>query len=546
MAQEYKLAGVSALDLHPGHKLEVEVEGISGAKVLLVNVGGKIHALGSRCTHYGAPMAKGVLGPTGRLTCPWHGACFDAKTGDVEDAPALDALPTFEIKEKAGAFYITGDEETIKSSRRKPNIECRPAGAGSTKADGRVVVVGGGCGAIAVIEGLRESGHTQPITVISSEGHLPFDRTKLSKALIADYNKVALRDQAWFDRGSVEWIHGEVTAVDFPKHEVTTKAGARYAYSKLVLATGGTAKMLPLSGFSSLNNVFTLRNLHDTTRISEALGEGGKKMVIIGSSFIGMEVAVATAKNNSVTVVGMEKTPLERVLGGEVGHGIRKLLEAKGVTFHMEAGVDRAEPSARDPSVVGAVHLKDGTKLEADLVILGVGVSPATTFLRDNAGISLEQDGSIRTDDNFAVVGADDAYAIGDIATYPYRGPGGDGSLVRIEHWDVAQNAGRVVAAHIAGPQASKEQFIPVFWSALGAQLRYCGNTVMGWDDLVLQGSSAEGKFVAYYTKGETVVAVASMGMDPAIAQSVELMKLGKMPSKSQVKQGVNLFEIAF
>lgn len=473
--------------------------------------------------------------------CPT--ACFNAKTGDVEDAPALDALAAFEVIERDGAIYVKGEEAVIKSGRRKPNIRCR-GGVSTSNAD-KVVVVGGGSGAIGSIEALREGGFTGPITIITKEGYLPIDRTKLSKALLTDVNKAQWRDAEFFKSGSIDFVEDEATDVDFSNKSVTTKGGAKHTYSKLILATGGTPRYLPLQGFKVLGNIFVLRTLHDAKNIVDAIGEKGKKIVIVGSSFIGMEIGNATAADNNVSVIGMESVPLERVLGKEVGAGLQKGLEGKGIKFYMSASVDKAEPSASDPSKVGSVLLKDGTKLDADLVILGVGVAPATEFLRDNKVIRLEQDGSLKTDENFLVAGLKDVYAIGDIATYPYHGPGGQGKHTRIEHWNVAQNQGRSVAKHIIKPSAKPEFFTPVFWSALTGQLRYCGNTVNGWDDLVLQGNPAESKFVAYYCKGETVVAVASMGRDPAMTKSAELMREGAMPSKSELQKGLDILDVS-
>ncbi|KAI9150369.1 Apoptosis-inducing factor 1 [Paramyrothecium foliicola] len=542
MAQEYKLKGVTSLSLPTGAKQEVEVEGVENGKVLLVNAAGKVQAIGAKCTHYGAPLVKGVLTSSGRLTCPWHGACFNAKTGDVEDAPALDALPVFGITERDGAVYISGEEAAIKGSRRTPNFKCHSSGDAQ---DEKILVVGGGSGALGVVEGLREKGHTGPLTVISNEGYLPIDRTKLSKSLMTDVEKLAFRNKSWFESGSVEWVEGEVTDVDFSERRVTTKSGGQFAYTKLILATGGTPKLLPLQGFKVLGNIFTLRTIHDTKKITAAIGESkGKKIVVVGSSFIGMELANATSKDNTVTVVGMEQVPLERVLGSEVGAGIQKSFEAKGVKFHLGASIDKAEPSGSDPSVVGAVYLKDGTKIEADLVILGVGVSPATEYLRDNKVLRLEEDGSIKTDETFKVVGLKDVYAIGDIATFPYHGPGGDGKYVRIEHWNVAQNAGRAVATSITSPSIKSHQFVPVFWSALGSQLRYCGNTMVGWDDLVLRGDPGAGKFVAYYAKGDTILAVATMGTDPVMVHAAELMRYNQLPSKAQIKEGLDILTV--
>lgn len=435
---------------------------------------------------------------------------------------------------------MTGEEQSIKGSRRKPNIKI----TGSPGSD-KVVIVGGGSGTIGTVEALREGGFKGTITLISSEGYLPIDRTKLSKALIDDPSKIALRDDAWFKSGAVDIVSDEVSDVDFTSKKVSTKSGSSYSYTKLVLATGGSPKSLPLPGFKDLSNIFLLRTVPHVKDILAAIGDKNKKIVIIGSSFIGMEVANAVAKDNDVTVVGMEKAPLERVMGEEVGKIFQKVLEKNGVKFQMNAGVEKATPSKSDSSKVGAIELKDGTTLEADLVILGTGVSPATTFLKENKAVELQKDGSLKTNENFAVEGLKDVYAIGDIATYPYHGPGGDGTLTRIEHWNVAQNAGRGAATHIIDPSAKPKAFIPIFWSALGSQLRYCGNTPNGWDEVVLKGEPSEAKFVAYYCKGETVVAVGSMQVDPVMTQASELMRRGKMPTKAELQKGVDILEIS-
>ena len=381
--------------------------------------------------------------------------------------------------------------------------------------------------------------------MIASEGHTPFDRTKLSKALIDDHSKIALRDEAWFNDANVDVVYDQVTNIAFDSKNIATKGGNSFSYTKLVLATGGSPKNLPMEGFKDLSNIFLLRTIPHVKDIVSAIGSKNKKIVVIGSSFIGMEVANATGKENDVTVIGMESTPLERVLGAEVGKVIQTQIESSGIKFKLSAGVEKAIPSKSDPSKVGGVVLKDGTTLEADLVILGIGVSPQTYYLQDNSAIKLEKDGSIKTNEHFLVDGQKDIYAIGDIATYPYHGPGGSGSLTRIEHWNVAQNAGRAAASHILTPNSPPKNFTPIFWSALGSQLRYCGNTPNGWDELVLKGQPKEGKFAAYYCKGDTVVAVATMGMDPIMSQCSELMRRGVMPGKKEIDGGVDVLGIS-
>ena len=442
-----------------------------------------------------------------------------------------------------------------------------------------------GSGCVGVIEGLRGGGFKGNITVISKEGYRPIDRTKLSKALLIDESNLAWRSPDFYRDASIDIVKDEVTVVDLAKKSVTTGSGNNYNYTKLVLATGGAARSLPLPGLKKgeLNNVFLLRALGDAQNIVSALNDGGsdnptgKNVVVIGSSFIGMEVAncIATMGKHNVTIVGMEQTPLQQIMGDKVGAIFRSLLEKNGVKFYMGASVDKATPSDADKSRVGAVHLKDGTKLPADVVIEGVGIAPATEFLE---GFGKEQDGSLRTDERYVVQNLpsnqknnDEIFAIGDIATYPYHGPGGNGKPIRIEHWNVAQNSGRSVAATINGKSSSSSSpsfsssgspkpFIPIFWSSLGAQLRYCGNTVGGYDDIVITGEanaasriaaakpgSDEAKppsFAAYFAMGEEIVAVATMMCDPVMTQAAELMRRGKMPTKSEVKGGIDLLKV--
>ncbi|KAH9826289.1 Rieske [2Fe-2S] domain [Teratosphaeria destructans] len=547
MASEFKLKDLSSIDLKNGQKQEAEVDGIEGGKVILVKIDNEVHALNANCTHYGAPLVKGVVTGDGRLTCPWHGACFNVKTGDVEDAPALDPLHKFDVITKDGGVYIKAQERHIKDGRRFLSIKAQ------AKNQEKVVIVGRGAGASSAIEALRAGGFTGAITTIAEEDYQPIDRTKLSKALLTDLSKLAWRTKDFYKVGDVEFITDSVTSVDFQGKKVQTKSGKEYPYTKLILATGGIPRYLPVEGLKGdLGNVFLLRVLGDAQNIVSAAGsEGGKKVVVIGSSFIGMEVGNCLAsQKHDVTIVGMENQPLENILGAEVGKVAKALLEKNGVKFYMGASVDKGTPAKSDSSKIGAVHLKDGTVLEADLVIEGVGVRPSTDYLQDNQHVKLnEKDKSIIVDESFAVKGVSDVYAIGDIATYPYHGPGGNGAPIRIEHWDVAQNAGRSVAHSINKPGSKPKPFIPVFWSAVGSQLRYCGNTVGGYEDCIIQGNTdtSEGKqsFAAYYTKGDEIVAVASMMKDPYMTQAAELMRRGKMPKKSEIQKGVDILEIS-
>ncbi|KAA8904562.1 hypothetical protein FN846DRAFT_779545 [Sphaerosporella brunnea] len=522
-----------------GEKTEASIVGLDGddnnAKILLLRVNGALRAVGPRCTHYGAPLVKGVLSADGRLTCPWHGACFSTADGCVENAPALDYLSSFHVEERDGAVYVRGDEAALKAGSRVPDVTV------SVRSNERVVIVGGGSGALGAIEGLREKGYSGQITVVSKEEYYPIDRTKLSKALIPDLKKITWRDSDFYKAAAVDFHLGKsVKSVDFAAKKLLGENGEEWVYDKVIFATGGTPKRLPMTGFKTLGNVFTLRGMDDVNAILKALGDDGKKVVIIGSSFIGMEVGKClSGKKNSVTIIGMDSAPLERVMGAEVGRIFQRQLEKSGVKFYLGASVDDAEPSSTDASLVGSVALKNGENIPADLVILGVGVAPATEYLK-SSGVKLEADSSVRVDDHWRIQGVEDAYAIGDIATYPHNG-----GMVRIEHWNVAQNGGRQVGRHIANKR-KPVPFTPIFWSALGAQLRYCGNTQGNdqYDDVIVTGEPDKNKWVAYYTQGERVVAVASQGADPVVMQSAELMRRGKMISKSEIKQGKSPLEV--
>ena len=410
-----------------------------------------------------------------------------------------------------------------------------------------VVIIGGGASATTCSEGLREYGYTGKITVISAEPYYPIDRTKLSKALISDPKKVELRDGAFYSGLDIDFKTGEtVASVDKSAKSVKLESGGTIEYSKLVIAVGGKPNRLPMDGFD-LSNVFLLRDINHAKNIVEArdAGDSKKNIVVVGSSFIGLEAAFANAEKHNVTVIGMESVPLERILGPEIGKAIQKTAESKGVKFHMDASVEKALPSDQDSTRAGHVLLKDGTKLPCDLIILGVGVKPATTFL--DGTIKLEDDGGIKVDEYLQVSGEQDIFAVGDIAHFPYTGPGAAGKPLRIEHWDVAQNHGRTVAKTISG-RNTKFENIAIFWSALGTQLRYCGNNgpgVGGWDDLVIQGNLEESKYAGFYCQGEKVVAVVSMGYDPVVMQSAELMRRSMMPNKSALSQGKDVREIA-
>ncbi|BGP26659.1 rhodocoxin reductase [Rhodotorula toruloides] len=510
-------------------------------KILLSKVKDQYFANSNKCTHYGAPLVKGVLSQEGRLVCPWHGACFNVcSNGDIEDAPGLNALQSFKVETDGSSVYVLADEKTVSNSREPPapTVEIN-----STASRVDVLIVGGGPGAAHTIEGLRDEGFPGSIKVVSKEPHLPIDRTKISKALISDPEKLALRGKTFYDKLKVDFVLGvEATKLDFQNSSVELANGEKFQYENLILATGANPVKVPLDGHD-LMNIFTVRGVKDAEAITAAIGsaekdEDKKDVVVVGSSFIGMEVALALADKAKVTVVGMEKAPFEKILGEQIGNGIRKFHEGKGTKFILPAELSHFAPSKTDTTHVGSVHLKDGTVLPADVVIMGTGVKPATQLLKD-AGLELEKNQSVKTDEVLEIVQLKGktqgrVFALGDIATFDT--PKGANY---VQHWNVASNHGRAIAHYIATHKREAFDKISVFWSAQGQQLRYAGTTkASSWDDIMIDGHPDQLKFVAYYFQGQDVVAAASMQRDPIVAHISELMKIDKMLTKDELKAG--------
>lgn len=513
-------------------------------------------------THYGAPLANGVLTKEGCLVCPWHSAVFHVETGDIECAPALDSLLSFPIETADnGDIYVDAQEDQLKGKPGRPT-ECQ----GQLQSDGPgLVIVGGGSAAIHAVESARKEGYKGKITVLTKEPHAPYDRTKLSKALIGDANALIWRSPAHMKNVLKTDVKtgANVQSISLDDSSVKLESGDSVPYENLLLATGGTPKRLPLPGAKEgeLDGVHLLRTVPDVQAILGALGDkADKDVVVIGSSFIGFEISIAIAgqkKAKSVNVVGMEDVPLSNILGAEVGKGLQTA-QAKnnGLQFHMKAQVKGIKGENGKATAVQITNA-DGkdVDIKADVVVLGVGVAPATEYIKNSKGFpALEKDGSIAVDGYLRVQGlsngAKNVFAAGDIATFPSFD--GSSEKLRIEHWNVAGNQGRAVGATVAqtasnGGQGKKWNVLPVFWSALGGQARYVSDGSAGGspDETHVDGNSADGSFVAYYGRKGKVAAVASMGRDPIMVHSSVLVKDGRMPSMQEIKGGKDPMSIS-
>jgi len=506
-------------DLKNGEMKEVAL-GDAG-KVLLVKEHNEFKAIGNKCTHYGAPLKDGVL-CNGKVRCPWHGACFNTSTGDIEDSPGLDSIHTFKVRVEGDNVIVAAPAGELKVWKRTPRV-----GSCVASSNRLFVIIGGGAAGQAASETLRDEGFTGRIVVISKETDLPYDRIKLSKAMTATADSILLRPESFYQERNIELLLGkEVTELNADDKTVTLASGEVFNYDGCLLATGGIPRRLPIPG-GDLGNVYCLRVAEEAHAI--AANAEGKNLVIIGSSFIGMEVAAAlVAKAKSVSVVGMEKVPFERVLGVEVGAALQKLHESKGVKFYLSATTKEFQGEGS----VNAVVLGDGTVLEADVVVVGAGVVPATGFVKGSS-INRARDQSIVVDEYLKA--AEGLWAAGDVARYRYHVTY---EAVRVEHWGMAQTQGRAAARAYLGKQKGQFDIVPFFWTVqFGKSVRYAGHAT-SFDEVIVHGSPDELKFVAYYARQGKVLAVAALGMDPLVSAAADLLGVDKMPSAVELKAG--------
>lgn len=530
MRPEINLADSASLP-EGGLKTFLTLEG--GPEVLLARYQGQVHAYAPNCPHYGAPLEKGKL-LNGKIICPWHHACFRVADGTLCEPPALDDLPTYEVREAEGRIWVrVPDNQPASTSKPEatPTAEVggTPPPAPAPAEDARTfVIVGGGAAGEFAAQALRQQGFAGRVVLISAEANVPYDRTKLSKAYLAGKAEPAtlpLRKRDFYEAQQIEWRpNSRATGLDVNKQEISLEGQPPLRYDQLLLAPGSTPNLLPKLPGHDLAGVLPLRTQADADKLLAAT-QNARKVVVIGSSFIGMEAASSLmGEGRAVTVIAQEKVPFERVLGPEIGAMFQKLHEGKGVKFETQAEVIGI---AGERGHVVGVELKSGKLVEADVVILGVGVRPATDFLEET--FVLEKDGGLAVNDYLQA--ADKVYAAGDIARFPLAATG---QSTRIEHWRVAQQHGQAAARNMLGKE-EKFTAAPFFWTQqYGKSLRYAGHAEQ-WDDIIYHGNVAEQDFLALYVQNGRILAAAGMGRDTDMIYIAELLDLGKLPAPADV-----------
>ena len=482
------------LGVAPGDLVDGKLAGHVGeAAVLLVRAEGALFAVDALCTHYHGPLAEGlVVGAA--IRCPWHHACFDLATGEATRAPALAPLARWKVEERDGRIFVTAKLEP-------PAARDRAAAKVGADTPRRIVIVGGGAAGFAAAEMLRREAFAGDIVMLSAEAAAPLDRPNLSKDYLAGSapeDWLPLRPEGFYAEAGIDLRLGvEVTAIDLAARQVIAADGAVHPWDRLLLATGAEPVRLTVPG-ADQPHIHPLRSLADSRAIIAAAA-GARRALVIGASFIGLEAAAALrARGVEVHVIAPEARPMERVLGPGIGDFVRALHEEHGMIFHLEDTVT-AFDGAR-------ARLKSGGAIEADLVVVGVGVRPRLD-LAERAGLTLDR--GVKVDAHLET-SAPGVFAAGDIARWPDPH---SGAVIRVEHWVVAERHGQIAARNILGWNEPCT-LAPFFWSQhYDTPINYVGHAE-AWDEIAVEGDIQAKDCLLKYKKEGRVLAVASIFRD--------------------------------
>jgi NADPH-dependent 2,4-dienoyl-CoA reductase/sulfur reductase-like enzyme/nitrite reductase/ring-hydroxylating ferredoxin subunit len=462
-------------------------------EAILVRRGEEFFAIGAKCSHYGGPLAQGLASGS-TLRCPLHHACFDLRTGVALHAPAIDPIPCWLVERVGDRLFVR--ERLPERRQRSPSAAKDRASLPSS-----VVIIGGGAAGLCAADTLRREGYDGRLTMFSADEFAPYDRPNLSKDYLAGHapdDWIPLRPSEYYRERKIDLLlRSRVASIDVAGRAVKLENGSQHPFDRLLLATGSEPSTLAIPG-AAPDQVHYLRTFADSQRLVEAAREA-RQIVVVGGSFIGLEVAASLRERGlAVHVVARDKLPLERVMGAEIGRFIRALHESKGVVFHLEDSVLR---------VVGRkVMLQSGSELDADLLVLGVGVRPNVS-LAERAGLRVDRGVLV---DEYLATSAPGIFAAGDIARWP---DSHSGQSIRIEHWVVGERQGQTAARNMLG---RKERFaaVPFFWTAqFGVSIRYVGHAE-AWDSVEVTGDLAAMNAAVRYKKAGRTVALATLGRD--------------------------------
>ena len=493
-------------------------------KVLLIKQNGKISAIGAKCAHYGAPLVKGALGE-GRVRCPWHGACFNIETGDIENFPGLDSIPCFQVNVNDGMVTVRAKKSDLETHRRIKQMTHKEPRNGEI-----FVAIGGGPSSQTCVETLRQNGFKGRILMICKEKIPPYDRVKVSK-IAAKPEEIQLRDQKFYDDNQIEVsLNVEATSLDPKLKEISLSCGNKLKYDKLFIATGSRAKKPAIPG-NDLKNIFTLRTLDDVHAIERKL-KPSKHVVILGSSFIGMEAAAyCLGKVEKITVIGKQAAPLIDSFGEEIGNRIMQMFQNENIDFIMNSGI-KSFFAINQETTLSALKLLNDHILKADVCIIGIGSELNTEFL-EGSGLAINENGSIDADLHLRT-NITDVFIGGDIANAPIFT--NNNEPASIGHYALAQYHGKIAALNMLEIK-TELKVVPYFFTLLLDKVfTFTGQGKAS--EIFIEGDLETLRFVAFYfDSDENVIAMSSCQPNKWIAEFAEKLAQGMRFKKNELRK---------
>jgi apoptosis-inducing factor 3 len=481
--------GIVVTALQPG---DMVLGRVGDEDVLLARTGDEFFAVGAHCTHYHGALVDGlVVGDTVR--CPLHHACFSLETGEALCAPALDPIACWRVERR-------GDMVSVREKMSELRPAPRPS-AGPSLHPSSIVIVGGGGAGLAAADMLRREGYEGPITMVSADKDPPVDRPNLSKDYLAGEAQddwIPMWPSDTYAQRHIELLLGSrVSSIDPGGRTVLLENGSRRDFGALLIATGADPVRLPIPGADS-PQVCYLRSFADSRAIVER-ARTAKHVVVVGASFIGLEVSAALrTRGVAVDVVAPDQVPLERVMGTEVGRFVQSLHAAHGVVFHLGETVT---------SIAGrTVTFSGGGTVDADFVVMGVGVRPATA-IAERSGLAVDRGIVVN---EFLETSQSGIFAAGDVARWPDPHTG---ERIRVEHWVVAERQGQVAARNMLG-RRERFEVVPFFWSQhYDVTIRYVGHAER-WETVTISGSLDARDASVRFMRGGRTLAVATVSRD--------------------------------
>ena len=509
--------------------------------ILITRDDSTFRAFDGKCPHAGADLGTG-LRCGNRVICPWHHATFDSSDGALLEPIATTGLTQYQVIDNGDSLTV---DASAKIDKQVENDKLP---------DTHTIIVGGGGAGFMTAHQLRNTGYGGKITLVSAEDKAPYNRPLLSKAFLAGNmpeEKLLLGGTDWASKHDIE-LRLKQTVSEVLLNErsivITDEKGDsnKLTAEFLVVATGAEPKIPPIKG-ATLDGVYTLRSMDDAKLIKAASHD--QRVVIVGTGFIGMEVASALAQSGttaSITVIGQDHRVMGNIVSETVSNALIKLHKENGVEFVFDASVaeitaakNTTDNGEDNFSQVSGVKLANGKQIDADIVILGTGVAPRIELLQNTNhpdGVQVDEHLQLR----------DGVYALGDIAKAPSQL-----GRMRIEHWRVALQHGMVTAAAILNDDNVKslQERIPFFWTMqYGKSLRYSGHAATP-DHGILMGSADSFNYIEYYFADEDentrASASSSLERDKELVAFSELLRQGHAPTRAQINAGFDIIEQA-